>query len=102
MSYQFVADESQFSERGIQKLEIETKTIIIVKCGDSYHAVENACSHQGLPLDEGRIESETITCPFHGAQFCLKTGKPFGPPAFDNIEVFPTKVEDGKVYVDVD
>ena len=102
MTYTFVADETKFSEGNYEVLETETKRILVVKCSNSYYACENACSHQGLPLDDGRIEGTTITCPFHGAQFCLKSGKPFGPPAFEGINVFETKVENGKVYVKID
>ena len=50
-------------------------------------------------LDGGVIEAETVTCPRHGACFCLKTGRVLKPPAFEDIASFAVRIQDGRVQV---
>lgn len=40
-------------------------------------AIENACPHQGFPLDCGSLDQaqQILTCPFHQWRFDLQTGK---------------------------
>ena len=66
---------------------------------------ENLCSHADRPLNKGHWDplKGTIQCPFHRASFdVLQGGKPLGPPAFAPITVYPTKEEDGFVWVSLD
>ena len=39
------------------------------------YAVEDRCTHDGEPLGEAPVEDCQITCPRHGAHFCLRTGR---------------------------
>ena len=43
-------------------------------------AIDAICPHQGGPLVDGSLEGTMVTCPWHGWQFDVKTGKtPLGP-----------------------
>jgi thiamine pyrophosphate-dependent acetolactate synthase large subunit-like protein/nitrite reductase/ring-hydroxylating ferredoxin subunit len=62
-----------------------------------FSALDNRCPHQGGPLGEGSIENGLLRCPWHGWDYHPCTGK---APGFDDgVDTFPTKVEDGVVYV---
>ena len=39
-----------------------------------FHAIENACPHQGGPLAEGWIQGNIVTCPWHAWCFDVTTG----------------------------
>ena len=39
------------------------------------HAFDGLCSHQGGPLAKGKLEGCTLTCPWHGWQYDVTTGK---------------------------
>ena len=39
------------------------------------HATANACPHRGGPLGEGAVADGIITCPWHGFQFDVKSGR---------------------------
>ncbi len=62
-------------------------------------ALENKCPHQGGPLGEGSIENGLLRCPWHGWDFDPCTGKV--PMYDDGVESFPTKVQKGAVYIQV-
>ena len=48
------------------------------------------------------IEGVTVTCPWHGAQFDLKTGAVLGPPAGTGVKCFKVKVEGDDVKLEID
>jgi 3-phenylpropionate/trans-cinnamate dioxygenase ferredoxin component len=78
-------------------------TIGVFNCGGMLYAIEDRCSHDDGPLAEGDWDREacTVICPRHGSQFDLTTGRPLSLPAYEPVEIFPVRVEDGIVKVDV-
>lgn len=70
-----------------------TEYLIIKIDNEEVLVVENVCPHEYLPLDNGKVENGIITCPFHGAKFCLKTGEIKAPPAYENLNSYKTKVD---------
>ena len=70
--------------------------------GDLY-AIEDRCSHDDGPLCEGDWDPEerVVTCPRHGSNFDLRTGEALTLPAFQPVDTFPVRVEDGIIKVDV-
>lgn len=40
-----------------------------------YYGIENACYHQGAPLDDGDVKDCVVTCPAHSWKFDLQSGE---------------------------
>ena len=68
---------------------------------DQVFAIRNACPHKGGPLSEGIVHGTSVTCPLHNWKIDLASGEALGPDEGCS-NVFPVKVEDGKVYLSVD
>ena len=68
-----------------------------------YYAIEDRCSHDDGPLCEGDWEPDecVVVCPRHGSRFDIRSGRPLTLPAYEPVETFPVRVEDGIVKVDV-
>jgi 3-phenylpropionate/trans-cinnamate dioxygenase ferredoxin subunit len=81
---------------------VDNLDIVLIREGDTVYALEDNCSHQDFPLALGEVKGGTVTCKAHGSRFDLATGKALNPPAFAPVAVYPIKVENGEVYVDVD
>jgi 3-phenylpropionate/trans-cinnamate dioxygenase ferredoxin subunit len=81
------------------KLDLDDVEVVVCKAGEEIYAFEDLCSHDAYPLGDGPIEEGRITCPLHGASFCLKSGEALTPPAYSPITVFPVRVENGMVQV---
>ena len=66
-------------------------------------AIEDRCSHDDGPLVEGDWEPDeaVAVCPRHGARFDIRTGRPLSLPAYEPVETFAVRVEDGMVVVTV-
>jgi 3-phenylpropionate/trans-cinnamate dioxygenase ferredoxin subunit len=77
-------------------------TIGVFNCGGNLYAIEDRCSHDDGPLAEGEWDAEscTVICPRHGSNFDLATGRPLSLPAYEPVDTFPVRVEDGIVKVE--
>ena len=51
------------------------KTIALFNIDGTFYAVDNACTHRGGPLGEGRVDGTIVTCPWHGNRFDVTTGQ---------------------------
>ena len=80
-------------------VELEDTLIAVFNIDGEYHAVENLCTHDYAELTEGEVSGDVITCPLHGAEFCLRTGEVLTPPAYEPLTTFPVRVHDGAVQV---
>ena len=76
----------------------------VYNCGGELYAIEDRCSHDDGPLCEGDWDEETCTviCPRHGSAFELATGRPRSLPAYEPVQVYPVRVVDGIVQIELD
>lgn len=98
--FDFISTALITSSEPIVKV-INGRPIALFQLDGEYYAIEDLCTHQGLPLSDGPLNGDVITCPYHGAQFCIKTGEVMSPPAFEDLPVFEVRVRDGMVQVKI-
>ncbi len=82
-------------------IDSEAGPIAVFNLEGELYAIEDLCSHDGGELASGRCEGDQIICPRHGARFCIRNGKAMSAPAYENIETFPVRIENGMVQVDI-
>jgi nitrite reductase/ring-hydroxylating ferredoxin subunit len=94
-------------------VEVAGRQVGIFNIDGEYHAVLNRCPHLGGPLCEGPIKSLLeadvpgelrsdpsqlfLTCPWHGWEFDLRTGRSYLDPERWRARRFPVAVEGGGV-----
>lgn len=62
-------------------------------------AISNACAHQNGPLGEGRILDCYVTCPWHGFQYDVRTGR--SPAPFtEKIPTYSLRISGDMIEVD--
>lgn len=69
---------------------------------DSFHASAGHCTHERELLCDGLVMDGVIECPKHNGRFDVTSGRALGAPAIIDLATYPTKVEDGVVYVELD
>jgi 3-phenylpropionate/trans-cinnamate dioxygenase ferredoxin subunit len=94
-----VAKDGELKEGQCRVVDAEDTPIAVFYCEGSYYAIEDTCTHDGGELASGEVEGDEVICPRHGARFCIKTGEALTPPAYEDVETFPTRVENGMVQV---
>ena len=100
MAFVRVAKVSEIPVGGIRQVSSGGKPIALANMGGTFHAIDGTCLHRGGPLGEGTLEGGVVTCPWHGWQFDVRTGKnPVNPGAV--VTCFPVEVRGDEVFVDL-
>ncbi len=96
-----VADVADFSVGMARELVADDRIIALYRVDDEFFALDGICPHQGGPLGKGRLTGDIVTCPWHGWQFNVRTGQHQTNASICHPR-FPVKVEDGRVFVDLE
>ena len=83
----------------VKLLEDGDLRIAVCNVDGQYYAIEDVCTHDGGPLDQGQLEGDEIECPRHGARFNVRTGEATLMPAVMPVPTFPVKIEGSQIYV---
>ena len=88
------------SEEKPFRFDLGESSVLFVRMAGQIQAFENACAHQGLPLERGFFDtaSGTITCPWHGFRFDCMTGECLTAPQAQ-LKTIPVRVVDGTIQV---
>jgi nitrite reductase/ring-hydroxylating ferredoxin subunit len=76
------------------------RTLALFNVNGSFYALDNTCLHRGGPVGEGDLDGVVVTCPWHGFQYDVTTGK----NVFDSevgLASYPVRVDGGDVLVSV-
>jgi nitrite reductase/ring-hydroxylating ferredoxin subunit len=79
-----------------------TPPIAVFRVGENYYAVDDTCTHAQSSLSEGYLEGDAVECVFHGARFCLRTGKVLSPPASKPLNTYPINLEGSEIFVEIE
>jgi 3-phenylpropionate/trans-cinnamate dioxygenase ferredoxin subunit len=69
---------------------------------NSFYCIDDVCTHDGGPLDQGELDGVEIECPRHGARFDVTTGQATCLPAIVPVQVYPVRIENGEIQIQVD
>ena len=75
--------------------------ILVVNSNHEIHCLDARCTHAGAPLAEGTLNGWVLTCPWHGSQFNVLTGRVLRGPAEKQLRIYSPIVRDGYVFIDV-
>jgi nitrite reductase/ring-hydroxylating ferredoxin subunit/uncharacterized membrane protein len=79
--YVAVGSPADFPEGEMRRVEAKGLAVLLVRQSSGLHAIVATCSHAGGPLDEGTLEGDLVTCPWHGSRFSIRDGSVRGAPA---------------------
>ena len=65
-------------------------------------ATDNICSHGNARLCDGFLEDFEIECPLHQGRFDVRNGKAMCEPLAEDIRSYPVKIENGRVWVELE
>ena len=81
--------------------KVEGQRIALFNVEGTYYAIGDTCTHRFGPLSEGYVQGTKVTCPWHGADFDLKTGAVLGAPAQKGVPSYKVSVEGNDIKVEI-
>ncbi|MGB5279189.1 MAG: nitrite reductase small subunit NirD [Gammaproteobacteria bacterium] len=84
---------------GSRVIKTDTVNIALFRTArDEVFAIKDACPHKQGPLSQGIVHGTSVTCPLHNWKIDLASGEALGPDE-GCTNVYPVKVENGRVYL---
>lgn len=101
--YAPVCDEAELGGGKLIGVELEGESVVVSRSETSGEvcAIAATCSHLGGPLDQGKRDGDTVTCPWHGSEFDLCSGEVRSGPAVYPQPRYETRIRSGKVEIRV-
>jgi nitrite reductase/ring-hydroxylating ferredoxin subunit len=118
-----VLDETELPVGTSKVVELEELDVLLIRTEHRVHAVNNACPHLKLPLNDSAVNDDgSIVCRWHESCFDLETGeirawaqaldadgRPVGMEHIGDVSknrrplsVFPVRVSDGSIWVSLE
>lgn len=66
---------------------------------NQYYATAGHCTHEKVHLADGLVMDHIIECPKHNGRFDYRNGKAQGAPVCVNLQTYPVKQQDGRIWI---
>jgi nitrite reductase/ring-hydroxylating ferredoxin subunit len=100
MAFVAAVKASEIVPGSIKEVQVAGKMIALANVAGNFYAISNTCLHRGGPLGQGPLEGRTVTCPWHGWQFDVTTGRANQNPDA-GVPCYPTELRGEEVFVDL-
>lgn len=94
-----VAELDDLEDGELMGVEVDGEPVCLANVEGTIYAFTDDCTHIGGPLNEGELDGEVLTCPWHGAQFDVRTGKVLRGPARQDISIYPVCVDGTSILI---
>jgi len=101
MAFARAAKTNEITPGTIREFQVEGKAIALANVGGKYYAINNTCLHRGGPLGQGVMDGNVVTCPWHGWQYDVTTGKISQNPAV-GVDCYRVEVRGEDIFVETD
>jgi nitrite reductase/ring-hydroxylating ferredoxin subunit/uncharacterized membrane protein len=99
LEYVKVGTRDDFPEGQIRRVEAHGLPVVIMRREGLLHAIGAVCAHAGGPLQDGKVEGDVVTCPWHGSRFRFGDGRVVGGPATFDQPLLVVRERGGMVEV---
>jgi len=100
MPFQRAARRDDVPASQIREFNVNGISIAVAHVDGKFFAINSVCLHHGGPLGEGELEGNTVTCPWHGWQYDVTTGRLTQQPT-DGVQCYAVELRGDEVFVDV-
>jgi 3-phenylpropionate/trans-cinnamate dioxygenase ferredoxin component len=93
------ADVHDLKDGKLYPVEVDGELICLARVDGQVCAFTDNCTHISGPLNQGGFDGHVVTCPWHGAQFDVRSGKVLRGPARQDLYTYQVRVEGEKIKV---
>jgi nitrite reductase/ring-hydroxylating ferredoxin subunit len=99
MAFVRAAKTDEIPAGTIREFQLDGTTIALANVGGKFYAINNTCLHRGGPLGQGVLADKVVTCPWHGWEYDVTTGKITQNPSV-GVDCYPVEVRGPDIFVD--
>lgn len=99
MAFVRVARAGEIPPGTIKDVQADGAELALANVDGKFYAISNSCLHRGGPLGQGVLEGSVVTCPWHGWQFDVATGK-VAQNASVGVPCYSIELRGDEIYVD--
>jgi nitrite reductase/ring-hydroxylating ferredoxin subunit/uncharacterized membrane protein len=94
-----VLPESKLPDNTPTRAMYQGVPILLVRRGERLFAMAETCSHFSGPLSEGKLDGDSIVCPYHASRFSLEDGRVLNGPAVHPQPCLEVRAREGQIEV---
>ncbi|HEU5403888.1 MAG TPA: DUF2231 domain-containing protein [Terriglobales bacterium] len=94
-----VLPETSLIDGKLTRAMYQGTPILLVRRGDRLFAMAETCSHFSGPLSEGKLEGDSVVCPYHFSRFSLEDGRVLDGPAVHPQPCLEVRTRNGQIEV---
>ena len=88
-------------EADVTSVVVDEREIALYEVEGEVFATDNLCTHGAARMSDGFLEGREIECPLHQGRFDVCTGKAMCAPLSQDIRVYPVRIENKRVLVNM-
>jgi naphthalene 1,2-dioxygenase system ferredoxin subunit len=88
-------------EADVTAVNADGKEIALYEVDGDIFATDNLCTHGAARMSDGFLEGREIECPLHQGRFDVCTGQAICAPLTENIRIYPVRIENQRVFVNM-
>lgn len=96
-----VCGVDDIDQEDVARFEWGGKIYAIYHTASGFYATDGLCTHEDELLADGLVMGEMIECPRHQGRFEIPTGRAQGAPVCVNLQTYPTRIDEGRVYIGI-
>ena len=100
MAFVRAARKEDVPPGSIREFQLDGTTIALANVDGKFYAINNTCLHRGGPLGEGELEGKVVTCPWHGWQYDVTSGKVVMNPSV-GVDCYRLELRGDDIFVNV-
>jgi 3-phenylpropionate/trans-cinnamate dioxygenase ferredoxin subunit len=95
-------DAGEIEMEDVIRFDYEDRTFAVFRTKDNrFYATDGLCTHGKVHLADGFVMDNIIECSKHNGQFDFTTGQAKRTPACVDLRIYPVKVEDDQVFIQI-
>ena len=94
-----VLPETSLEDGTLTRAMYKGTPILLVRRGERIFAMAETCSHFSGPLSEGKLEGDSVVCPYHFSRFALEDGRVLDGPAVHPQPCLEVRKRNGQIEV---
>ncbi len=99
MAFLRAAKRDEVPVGSIREFVVDGKAIALANVAGKFYAIHNTCLHRGGPLGQGALADKVVTCPWHGWEYDVTTGKVTTNSAV-GVQTYAVEIRGEDIWVD--